>query len=66
MLEAGLASSRFLPGSPKPLGPKDVVGFRDGDLKGINEVTRVGPEPEGLGPLGRGNLDRHTQRDKHP
>ena len=44
-------SPRFLPGSPKPLGPKDVVGFRDGYLKGINEVTRVGPEPEGLGSL---------------
>ena len=28
-------SPRFLHGSPKPLGPKDVVGFRDGYLKGI-------------------------------
>lgn len=25
----------FQHGSPKPLGPKDVVGFRDGYLKGI-------------------------------
>lgn len=28
-------SPRFLHGSSKPLGPKGVVGFRDGYLKGI-------------------------------
>lgn len=51
MLEAGFCLLQIPTWCPKPLGPKDVVGFRDGDLKGINEVTRVGPEPEGLGSL---------------